>query len=71
MRFGAAIRLAGSDLGHFHIGECNRKVPGKGRMPWGEIAAALNEIHYTKTIVMEPFVLQGGQVGSDKNKFPS
>ena len=63
--FGAAIRTAGSYLGHFHIGECNRKVPGKGRIPWREIAEALNDIRYTKSVVMEPFVLQGGQVGSD------
>ena len=27
---GDAIRTAGSLLGHFHTGECNRMVPGKG-----------------------------------------
>lgn len=62
---GAAIREAGSLLGHFHTGECNRMVPGKGRMPWREIGEALRDIHYDGTVVMEPFVRMGGQVGSD------
>ncbi|MDD4139797.1 MAG: sugar phosphate isomerase/epimerase [Eubacteriales bacterium] len=63
--FAGAIRLAGSRLGHFHIGETNRKPPGQGRMPWSEIAAALKEIGYQGSIVMEPFVKMGGQVGQD------
>ena len=62
---GAAIREAGNLLGHFHTGECNRMVPGKGRMPWREIGEALRDIHYDGTVVMEPFVRMGGQVGSD------
>lgn len=61
----AAIRSAGSLLGHFHTGECNRMVPGKGRMPWREIGQALRDIGYDKRVVMEPFVNMGGQVGQD------
>lgn len=61
----SAIRTAGSLLGHFHTGECNRMVPGKGRMPWCEIGNALKDIGYQKRIVMEPFVNMGGQVGQD------
>lgn len=60
-----AIRKAGSYLGHFHIGEGNRKVPGKGSMPWNEIAQALKDINYTGNVVMEPFVKTGGTVGKD------
>lgn len=63
--FGKAIRTAGKYLGHFHTGECNRMVPGKGRMPWREIGEALREIGYQGTVVMEPFVMKGGGVGSD------
>jgi len=63
--FAGAIRQAGSRLGHFHIGETNRKPPGQGRMPWPEIATALKEIDYRGPIVMEPFVKMGGQVGQD------
>ncbi|WP_153731626.1 D-psicose 3-epimerase [Sporosarcina obsidiansis] len=60
-----AIRYTGSHLGHLHIGEANRKVPGKGSLPWEEIGLALNEINYSKYVVMEPFVKMGGQVGED------
>lgn len=37
---GAAIRLAGKDLCHLHLGEQNRMVPGKGSLPWQEIGQA-------------------------------
>lgn len=60
-----AIRYTGDYLGHFHIGECNRKVPGKGHMPWSDMGQALHDINYDGCIVMEPFVRQGGIVGSD------
>lgn len=60
-----AIRLAGDYLGHLHVGEGNRKVPGKGHLPWNEIGQALRDINFNKGIVMEPFVLEGGQVGKD------
>ncbi len=62
---GAAIRQAGSLLGAFHTGECNRMVPGMGRTPWREIGEALRDIGYDGTVVMEPFVNPGGQVGRD------
>lgn len=60
-----AIRLAGPLLGHLHVGEGNRKVPGKGHLPWQEIGQALRDIHYDQGIVMEPFVTVSGQVGRD------
>ena len=59
---GAAIRRAGAAVGHFHIGECNRRVPGKGHMPWADIGAALRDIGYDGPVVMEPFVRSGGEV---------
>jgi D-psicose/D-tagatose/L-ribulose 3-epimerase len=63
--FGKAIRTAGPLLGHFHTGENNRRVPGKGRPPWHEIGTALRDIGYSGAVVMEPFVKTGGGVGSD------
>jgi D-psicose/D-tagatose/L-ribulose 3-epimerase len=60
-----AIRLAGDKLGHLHLGEGNRKVPGKGSMPWNEIGLALRDINYQGAAVMEPFVMQGGGIGQD------
>ena len=63
--FGAAIRAAGPLLGHFHTGENNRRVLGKGRLPWHEIGTTLREIGYDGAVVMEPFVKMGGGIGSD------
>ncbi|PID56273.1 hypothetical protein CSB45_12135 [candidate division KSB3 bacterium] len=60
-----AIMAAGNTLGHFHIGENNRKPPGTGEMPWQAIFNALKEIRYERSIVMEPFVQPGGTVGRD------
>ncbi len=62
---GGAIRQTKGLLGHFHTGECNRRVPGKGRMPWREIGDALKDIGYDGLVCMEPFVRMGGTVGSD------
>jgi D-psicose/D-tagatose/L-ribulose 3-epimerase len=61
----AAIRHAGDLLGHLHVGEGNRKPPGQGSLPWAGIGQALRDIGFAKSVVMEPFVLMGGQVGKD------
>jgi D-psicose/D-tagatose/L-ribulose 3-epimerase len=63
--FGGAIRLAGKRLAALHLGEPNRKPPGMGRMPWGEIKEALDAIGFEGPLVMEPFLTQGGAVGRD------
>jgi D-psicose/D-tagatose/L-ribulose 3-epimerase len=61
-----AIKSSGPYLGHFHIGEANRRPPRAGsRMDWPAIGRALREINYSGAVVMEPFVLRGGQVGKD------
>lgn len=61
-----AIRKAGNLLGHLHVGECNRKLPGMNHsIDWLEIGRALRDIHYEKAVVMEPFLLKGGEVGRD------
>ncbi|MFV0431722.1 MAG: sugar phosphate isomerase/epimerase family protein [Alphaproteobacteria bacterium] len=63
--FSKAIHLAGNKLGHFHVGENNRRPPGVGLLPWSEIFNALKEINYKKTIVMEPFIQMNGPIASD------
>lgn len=61
-----AVLTAGKYLGHVHIGENNRKLPGQGHIiPWNDLATALKQIGYDGTIVMEPFVIHGGKVGQD------
>jgi len=64
-----AILTAGPQLGHFHIGETNRRAPGRGRMPWGEIFGALRELNYAGGVTMEPFLMPGGEVGRDISVF--
>lgn len=61
----AAIRRAGKDLCHLHLGEQNRRVPGKGSLPWQEIGQALRDINYQGVAVMEPFVMAGGTIGKE------
>ena len=56
----AAIRTAGPLLAHFHTGESNRRVPGKGHLPWRAICEALVDIGYEGAAVMEPFVRDDG-----------
>jgi D-psicose/D-tagatose/L-ribulose 3-epimerase len=58
-----AIRLAGKNLAELHLGEPNRKLPGMGRQPWGEIKKALDAIGFSGPLVMEPFLTQGGSIG--------
>ena len=62
---GDAIRHAGKYLASIHLGETNRKLPGMGRMPWAEIRKALDDIQFTGPLVMEPFLMKGGQIGRD------
>ncbi len=67
--FRSAIRTAGSKLGHVHLGETNRRPPGRGKMPWSEIFDALRSIQYAGSLVMEPFLMPGGEVGRDIRVF--
>lgn len=62
---GGAIEETGDLLGHLHLGENNRRAPGRGHIPWEEIGAALRQIEFDGYIVMEPFVTPGGEVGRD------
>jgi D-psicose/D-tagatose/L-ribulose 3-epimerase len=55
-----AIIKTGNWLAHFHVGETNRRPPGRGRIPWREVFGALEEIGYQGPIVMEPFVTPDG-----------
>ena len=61
-----AILETGNLLGYFHVGENNRKPPGTGTLlDWDKIFAALIKSGYKGWVVMEPFVMPGGQVGAD------
>jgi 5-keto-L-gluconate epimerase len=42
----ASLRIAGSRIGHVHIADSNRKVPGMGHIDWKSIFQTLQEIGY-------------------------
>lgn len=46
-------------LGHLHIGESNRRIPGikATQIDWNSIANALKAVNYDGAVIMEPFVL--------------
>jgi D-psicose/D-tagatose/L-ribulose 3-epimerase len=67
--FAGAIKTAGRHLGHVHLGETNRRAPGRGKIPWNEIIGALKAVKFKGSIVMEPFLMPGGEVGRDIRVF--
>jgi D-psicose/D-tagatose/L-ribulose 3-epimerase len=53
---GDAIRAVGADrLVQVHGCENDRGAPGSGHVPWDDVSAALDDIHYTGPIVIESF----------------
>jgi D-psicose/D-tagatose/L-ribulose 3-epimerase len=50
-------------LGHLHVGESNRRIPGLGpsNIDWDAFFKTLKDIQYKGYIVMEPFVRMGLQ----------
>ena len=51
----AAIRAAGSHLGHFHACGTDRGTPGNDHLDWDEITKALRAIKYQGDVVIESF----------------
>lgn len=51
----AAIRAAGSRLGHFHVSESDRGVPGTGQVHWDSCFQALKDIGYDGYLAIESF----------------
>lgn len=48
-------------LGHLHLGESNRRIPGSGKthMDWDGIFATIRDSGYSGKLVLEPFVRMG------------
>ena len=51
----AAIRSAAGRIGHVHLAENNRKLPGNGHLDWPAIMSALQEAGYDGFLTMESF----------------
>jgi D-psicose/D-tagatose/L-ribulose 3-epimerase len=52
---GAAIRAGAGAIGHVHISESDRGVPGRGQVNWDASFDALKEIGYDGWLVIEAF----------------
>jgi D-psicose/D-tagatose/L-ribulose 3-epimerase len=63
----AAIRLAGSQLGHFHCADSNRKPPGGGHIHWSSIKNALDDVQYRGPLVIECFPNPAAETGRTVN----
>ncbi|HHV13670.1 MAG TPA: sugar phosphate isomerase/epimerase [Clostridiales bacterium] len=63
--FTEAIHLAGNKLVSVHMGDNNRRCPGRGHINFDEIFKALADINFKGRIVSEPFVAKGNEVGRD------
>ena len=50
-----AILNAGTKLGHFHACGSDRGTPGGDQINWGNIRAALKNINYSGSVVIESF----------------
>lgn len=53
----AAVRAAGSHVGHVHFGDSNRRAVGGGHTPMGPIIAALRDVGYAGYLSAEVFPL--------------
>lgn len=51
-----AILKAGKKLGHFHACGCDRGTPGNDHINWKDIAAALKQVGYNESAVIESFL---------------
>ena len=49
----AALRQAWGRIGHVHFADSNRRVPGKGHIPWRGIFTVLQQAGYTGTCSLE------------------
>ena len=63
---GGIMTLGKEFLGHVHLGESNRKLPGQGtQVDWDKVFGGLKKIGYDKRLLLEPFTLPYGTVGNN------
>jgi len=49
----ASVRLAGAAIGHVHLADSNRQVPGHGHLDLFSVLQALHDIHYQGYLSLE------------------
>ena len=51
-------------IGHVHLGESNRRLPGQGsQVTWDKVFGGLKRIGYSERLLLEPFTIPFGTVG--------
>jgi D-psicose/D-tagatose/L-ribulose 3-epimerase len=63
-QLGDAFRLAGPWLCHVHTCENDRGTPGSGHVPWPDVFAALEAIHYDGWLTIESFGFSLGKLSA-------
>jgi len=51
----ASVRLVGKKIGHVHISETDRGVPGTGHVDWRGVLTALKSVGYNRWLTIESF----------------
>ena len=60
----AVDTLGKKHIGHVHLGESNRKLPGQGtQVDWDKVFGGLKRIGYSERLLLEPFTIPFGTVG--------
>ncbi|MEI8200828.1 MAG: sugar phosphate isomerase/epimerase family protein [Eubacteriales bacterium] len=61
-----AIQTLGKKyLGHVHLGESNRKLPGQGsQVDWDKVFNGLKSVGYSERLLLEPFTKAFGTIGN-------
>ncbi len=53
-------------LGHVHLGESNRRLPGQGtQVDWDKVFGGLNRVGYSERMLLEPFTMAYGTIGNN------
>ena len=61
---GAVDTLGKKYIGHVHLGESNRRLPGQGsQVDWDKVFGGLKRIGYSERLLVEPFTIPFGTTG--------
>lgn len=53
-------------LGHVHLGESNRRLPGQGtQVDWDKVFGGLKRVGYSERLLLEPFTMAFGTIGNN------
>jgi D-psicose/D-tagatose/L-ribulose 3-epimerase len=63
---GCVNTLGKKYIGHVHLGEANRRLPGRGsQVDWDKVFGALKAIGYSERFLLEPFTIPEGTIAQN------